>query len=344
MFTMHIDWLRVLLVVFIALLLFGSFFPGLIESFAEPDRCRFVATKMRYTTDSKGDDIQSLFRSNDGTRRSSSMNRKQCQAKCGSMQGCKGYTIPRDGECVLYEEGKLSEDPPDTISEPVPFYECRDSAPPKYLEQRDNRIDISCRPTTSTKPCKTCSYLGSPGCSEGSCLPPFTSESNIKLSPCAQWEELLSRFPDAVDTTKGGLVDKDTFLETTCGKVKTQPAVPCNTSTDLGGRECEHGSVHGGNCSTYKGQYADGDHICANDQPWDVDPTEFRCKKGAPCQNNAQLKVPEPAVPEPAVPETGSLQCKGAGAHAGVDGMDKWCMANCNHNPPYCPETHCKCT
>ena len=218
---MHIDWLRVLLVVFIALLLFGSFFPGLIESFAEPDRCRFVATKMRYTTDSKGDDIQSLFRSNDGTRRSSSMNRKQCQAKCGSMQGCKGYTIPRDGECVLYEEGKLSEDPPDTISEPVPFYECRDSAPPKYLEQRDNRIDISCRPTTSTKPCKTCSYLGSPGCSEGSCLPPFTSESNIKLSPCPQWEGLLNRFPDAVDTTKGGLVDKDTFLETTCGKVKT---------------------------------------------------------------------------------------------------------------------------
>lgn len=42
--------------------------------------------------------------------------------------------------------------------------------------------------------------------------------------------------------------------------------------------------------------------------------------------------------------ETGSLQCKGTGAYAGMDGMDEWCMANCNHPQRNCPETHCKCT
>lgn len=222
MFTMHIDWLRVLLMVFMALLVLGSIFLGTIESFAEPDRCRFVATKMRYNIDAKGGDIPFLFNSNDGTHHATSMDRQECQVKCGSTQGCRGYTIPRDGECVLYEEGTLLEDPPHDQSAPVHFYECRDSAPPKYLEQRDSRINISCRSsTTSTKPCTTCSYLGSPGCSEGSCLPPFTSESNVESSPCEQWKGLLDRFPDAVDTTKGGLVDKDTFLEATCGQTKT---------------------------------------------------------------------------------------------------------------------------
>lgn len=234
LFIMYIVWLRVLLVIVMALLLLGSFLSGSIEPFTEPETCRFVAKKMRYTTNSMGDDIQSLFRSNNGTRRSRSMNRKQCQAKCSSMQGCRGYIIPRDGECVLYEEGKLLENPPDTISEPVPFYECRDSAPPKYLEQRDSRIDITCRPTTSTKPCKTCSYLGSPGCSEGSCLTPFTSDSDIKLSSCTQWKGLLDRFPDAVDTTKGGLVDKNTFLEATCGKNTIQSPIGENSIKNAG--------------------------------------------------------------------------------------------------------------
>jgi len=224
MFTVHTDWLRVLLVVFMALLVLGSFFPGSIEPFAEPDRCRFVATKMRYNVDANGVDIPFLFHSNDGTRRATSMDRQQCQAKCDSTQGCRGYTIPRDGECVLYEEGKLLEEPPDDQLEPVHFYECRDSAPPKYLEQRDSRIDITCRSSSaSTKPCRTCSYLGSPGCSEGSCLTPFTSESDIELSPCTRWKGLLDRFPDAVDTTKGGLMNKDTFLEATCGKTEIEP-------------------------------------------------------------------------------------------------------------------------
>lgn len=219
---MCINWLLVLVVVIMVLLLLNSFLQGSIELFSQPDKCRFVTTKMRYVIDEKGEDIQSLFRSNDGAIRLTSMNREQCQSKCATTPGCIGYTIPRDGECVLYEEGKLLVDPPDSITEPVPFYECRDSAPPKYLEQRDSRIDVSCRSNTSTNPCKTCSYLGSPGCSEGSCLPPFTSESNIHSSPCTQWEKLLNRFPDAVDTTKGGLVDQDTFLKATCGELSKQ--------------------------------------------------------------------------------------------------------------------------
>jgi len=26
------------------------------------------------------------------------------------------------------------------------------------------------------------------------------------------------------------------------------------------------------------------------------------------------------------------------------DTPDSWCANNCNHNPPYCPPTHCKCS
>ena len=121
---MCINWLLVLVVVIMVLLLLNSFLQGSIELFSQPDKCRFVTTKMRYVIDEKGEDIQSLFRSNDGAIRLTSMNREQCQSKCATTPGCIGYTIPRDGECVLYEEGKLLVDPPDSITEPVPFYEC----------------------------------------------------------------------------------------------------------------------------------------------------------------------------------------------------------------------------
>jgi hypothetical protein len=26
-----------------------------------------------------------------------------------------------------------------------------------------------------------------------------------------------------------------------------------------------------------------------------------------------------------------------------ADATDSWCNSNCNHNPPYCPSSHCKC-
>ena len=38
----------------------------------------------------------------------------------------------------------------------------------------------------------------------------------------------MNRFPDAVDTTKGGLVDQDTFLKATCGELSKQDVTTLN--------------------------------------------------------------------------------------------------------------------
>ncbi|KAK3587684.1 hypothetical protein CHS0354_042468 [Potamilus streckersoni] len=38
------------------------------------------------------------------------------------------------------------------------------------------------------------------------------------------------------------------------------------------------------------------------------------------------------------------IQCKAADIWVGNRRMDKWCMTNCLHDPPYCPITHCTCT
>lgn len=39
----------------------------------------------------------------------------------------------------------------------------------------------------------------------------------------------------------------------------------------------------------------------------------------------------------------GSGGCRAVGVWQNVPGMDKWCVDNCNHVPPYCPASHCTC-
>ena len=35
--------------------------------------------------------------------------------------------------------------------------------------------------------------------------------------------------------------------------------------------------------------------------------------------------------------------CHAHGVWKNVAGFDDWCNLNCNHRPPYCPKSHCKC-
>ena len=52
---------------------------------------------------------------------------------------------------------------------------------------------------------------------------------------------------------------------------------------------------------------------------------------------------PLPPLPPPPLPPTASptLTCR---AVSGSGAIDTWCDTNCNHNPPNCPSSMCKCT
>ena len=64
--------------------------------------------------------------------------------------------------------------------------------------------------------------------------------------------------------------------------------------------------------------------------------------------STASTTTTEQATPGTLAPPTtggsSSGGCKAVGAWAGNVAMDGWCMANCNHVPPYCPPTHCTCS
>ena len=52
---------------------------------------------------------------------------------------------------------------------------------------------------------------------------------------------------------------------------------------------------------------------------------------------NAADKVPLVEVTR------GRKVCVGSGLYRGLAGMERWCGANCNNSPSYCPASHCQC-
>jgi len=50
-----------------------------------------------------------------------------------------------------------------------------------------------------------------------------------------------------------------------------------------------------------------------------------------------------PPTPATTTTSTSSGGCKAAGPWSGQESMNNWCVLNCNHDPPYCPPTHCIC-
>lgn len=41
--------------------------------------------------------------------------------------------------------------------------------------------------------------------------------------------------------------------------------------------------------------------------------------------------------------KNGRKVCRAQGVWKFTAGFDDWCDQNCNHRPPYCPPSHCKC-
>ena len=212
--------------VLLALLVFGAALSVTLEPFASataplapPDRCRYTQPTTRYALTKAGADRPCLWHSaNEGY---GPMDHEACQAKCASAEhpGCVGFTQPTDGVCVLYGTGALPDTPPTGTERggegAVTFHACRDTAPPTYLEQGDNQLDIACTRAADPKPRDTCQYLGSSaGCAEGRCLPPFAPDATMS---CTQaWSALLDEFPASVDPAQGGLMDREAFLRASC--------------------------------------------------------------------------------------------------------------------------------
>lgn len=208
--------------VILALLVFGAALSATLEPFASAstaDRCKYIQPTTRYALDKAGADRPCLWHSaNEGY---GPMDREACQEKCASTEHperCVGFTQPTDGVCVLYGAGALPDVPPTGMARggegATTFYACRDTAPPTYLEQRDGQLDIRCTRAAEPKPRDTCPYLGSPGCAEGRCLPPFKPDATMS---CTQaWSALLDEFPAEVDPAQGGLIDREAFLRASC--------------------------------------------------------------------------------------------------------------------------------
>ncbi|KAL5010516.1 hypothetical protein ScPMuIL_012821 [Solemya velum] len=66
------------------------------------------------------------------------------------------------------------------------------------------------------------------------------------------------------------------------------------------------------------------------------------CGSGQPsCP--ASICTCEPIRPTTLPPWVPITVCRSAGAWKGQAGIDNWCKTVCNHNPPYCPKSHCIC-
>ena len=223
----------------LALLVFGAALSATLEPFtsataplAPSDRCSYTQPTPRYALTKAGADRPSLWHSaNEGY---GPMDHEACQAKCAEHPDCVGFTQPTAGVCALYGAGALQDTPPEGTERggegAVTFHACRDTAPPTYLEQGDNQLDIACTRAADPKPRDTCQYLGSSGgCAEGRCLPPFAPDATMS---CTQaWSALLDEFPAAVDPKQGGLMDREAFLRASCdGSVDTGKGAGAGTA------------------------------------------------------------------------------------------------------------------
>ncbi|KAL4221007.1 hypothetical protein ACF0H5_019270 [Mactra antiquata] len=62
-----------------------------------------------------------------------------------------------------------------------------------------------------------------------------------------------------------------------------------------------------------------------------------------PSSTDVPLRTTDVVATDPPSTVNPNIKCRAVGMFEDDDGMDRWCMANCLHFPPYCPPSYCMC-